>query len=347
MRTPPPVRSISRRRFLGVSGFSLAAVAFSPTTVWTSRAHARPQPAGTTWFKWEKLSDRAFVASGEGGNVLVVLGSDQAIVIDAKNPGFGRTIRREAEALGKPVRTLINTHHHFDHVGGNPAFTSDCSVIAHANARTRFEPQLQRLLDGGQGSLTQVGRQTRAGKDQVLADVRAFLDAKHDVAAFTPTRFIDRPDGESEKLEIGGVKIELTHVGNGHTDNDLIVYLPDEDILHGGDLLFHRVWPFVDRPGGFSSEGWIKSCERMLEIAGEKTTVVPGHGEVSDRGIAQTQRQIFTMLREQAAAAVRNGETREKFIARPYAFMEDYAAADWIKPITLGGVYDEAAKAPL
>jgi glyoxylase-like metal-dependent hydrolase (beta-lactamase superfamily II) len=337
MLAEPNFATLSRRGFLG------AAAAAAGTVLLPGRGWARQPAAGTTWFEWKKLTQNVYVAAGEGGNSIAIVGKGELILVDSKNPGFGATLRREAEALGLgPVRTLINTHHHADHVGGNSAFTKDCVVLAHANAKPRFAAQEKRLVDGGRNSIGQVAKNPKSGKEAVIKDLEAYVASAPKASDFEPTKTI----AASETLTIAGVKIELTHVGNGHTDNDLIVYLPDENVLHGGDLLFHKVWPFVDRPGGFSSEGWAKSAEKIIEIAGEKGIVVPGHGAVGDREIAQKQRQFWIAMRIKAQSAVKAGETREQFIKRPWDEYKDYGAADWIKPITLGGVYDEAAGVP-
>lgn len=339
MIAEPSIATLSRRGFLGAAVAAAAGTVLLPQRGWSR------QPAqGTTWFEWKKLTKNVYLASGEGGNSIAIVGNGELIVVDSKNPGFGATLRREAESLGfGPVRTLINTHHHADHVGGNSAFTKDCFVIAHANAKPRFAPQEKRLVDGGRNAIGQVAKNAKSGKDAVLKDLEAYVASTPKASDFEPTKTV----AGSETLTIAGVKIELTYVGNGHTDNDLIVFLPDENVLHGGDLLFHSVWPFVDRPGGFSSEGWAKSAEKIIDIAGEKGIVVPGHGAVGDREIAQKQRQFWIAMRTKAQSAVKAGETREQFMKRPWDEYKDYAAADWIKPITLGGVYDEAAGAPI
>lgn len=339
MLAEPSLATLSRRGFLG------AAVAAAAGTVLLPRRGWARQPAqGTTWFEWKKLTKNVYLASGEGGNSLAVVGKGELILIDAKNPGFGAALRREAEGLGfGPVRTLINTHHHYDHIGGNSAFTKDCAVIAHTNAKPRVASQEKRLQDGGKNAIGQVGKSPKDGKDAIIKDLEAFVAAAPKGTDFEPTKTV----GDSEKLEIAGVKIEFTHVGNGHTDNDLLVFLPQENVVHGGDVLFNTFWPYVDRPGGFSSEGWAMSAEKIIEIAGEKGIVVPGHGAVGDREIAQRQRQFWIALRIKAQAAVKAGETREQFLKRPWDEYKDYAAADWIKPITLGGAYDEAAGTPI
>lgn len=326
---------LSRRTFLGLStGFALACCA--------GRAVRAQSSTGPAWFEWTRLSPRCWLATGEGGNVLVIAGDGEAIVIDAKNAGFGATLRREAEQVcGKPVKTLINTHHHGDHIGGNCSFTKDCMVMAHEKALPRIASQGERLLGGAKAAAAQVGKSDKPAKDAVLKDISTLDGAGLTKDSWTPTKGL----GDSEKLTIGGVAIELTHVGNGHTDNDLIIVVPSENVMHAGDLLFNNVWPVVDLPGGSDTAGWARSCDKILELCGErKMIVVPGHGAVGDREIAQRQRQMMIALRAKAAAAVKAGESREDFLKRPFEEYADYQRADVLKPRTLGGVYDEAAK---
>lgn len=332
---------VSRRTFLEISaGMALACCVGNRG--FASGAESRSDD-GARWFEWTKLSPRCWVATGEGGNVLVIAGDAEAIVIDAKNAGFGNTLRREAEQVcGKPVKTLINTHHHGDHIGGNCSFTKDCTVMAHRNALPRIATMGERLMNGTRAAAAQVGKSEKPAKDAVLKDLGVLDAAALTKDSWNPSKGL----GDSDTITIGGVELNLTHVGNGHTDNDLIIVVPSENVMHGGDLLFNRTWPVVDLPGGSDTEGWARSCEKILELCGErKMIVVPGHGAVGDRAIAQQQRQMMIALRAKAEAAVKAGESREDFLKRPFTEYADYQRADVLKPRTLGGVFDEAMKA--
>ncbi|MBX3389154.1 MAG: MBL fold metallo-hydrolase [Phycisphaeraceae bacterium] len=340
---------LSRRGFLGLSAGVSAGLAFAANATFTRTTRAALlgdaslQDSAMNWFAWTKVSPRCWVAQGEGGNVLVIAGENEAIVIDAKNAGYGATLRREAEAVcGKPVKTLINTHHHGDHIGGNYAFTKDCAVMAHQNALPRIASQGERLLGGAARAQKQVSESDKPAKGAVLNDLAAFDGAGYTKNSWNPTKSL----GDSETITIGGIELQLAHVGNGHTDNDLIIVVPRENVLHGGDLLFNRTWPVIDLPGGSDTAGWVKGCEKILELCGEKQRVViPGHGDIGDREMAQRQRQMLIALRAKAAAAVNSGQSREDFLKRPFDEYAEYQRADVLKPRTLGGVYDEAMRA--
>ncbi|MBX3378773.1 MAG: MBL fold metallo-hydrolase [Phycisphaeraceae bacterium] len=334
--------ALTRRGFLGLSVGGVVAGA-TLALLPRSAGGRMMRAADDTWFVWTKVSPRCWVAQGEGGNVLVIAGDEQAIVIDAKNTGFGTTLRREAEAVcGKPVKTLINTHHHGDHTGGNYAFTGDCTVMAHRNALPRIAGQSERMMTGAKSAAAQVGKSEKPSKGAVLKDLSALDAAGVTKDSWNPNKGL----GDKESITIGGIDLEIVHVGNGHTDNDLIIVVPGENVMHAGDLIFNRVWPVIDLPGGSDTAGWVTSCEKILELCGEKKmVVVPGHGDVTDREAAQRQRQMMIALRAKAAAAVNSGQSREDFLKRPFEEYADYARADVLKPRTLGGVYDEAAKA--
>lgn len=295
-----------------------------------------------SYFEWKKVADGCHVATGEGGNALAVVAKGETFVIDAKNGGFGAALRREAEALGQPVKTLINTHHHFDHTGGNPAFTKDLTVVAHANLPPRIGSHVNRSIQAAQGAIAKLKQSQNAAAPKVIADVEAFLKSNPTEKDFMPNKLMP----SSGTITLGGVSVELYHVGAGHTDNDLIVFIPEHNVVHGGDLLFHRMWPYVDPTNsGADTAGWITSCRKIIELCNEKTVVVPGHGEVGDVSIAQRQIDFFTKMREIAAREVEKGTTREEFLKLSPEEFKDFGLAEMIKPATLGGLWDEASKA--
>ena len=169
---------LSRRDFglwtaAGLTGLALGAPAV-----------ARNRGRTATFFSWKQIRDGvdATTESTTGGNAMVIQTDGGAVLIDAKNAQFGTTLRREAGALGNPVKLLINTHHHADHTGGNHAFLdpedmgndaamSPVRVLMHPNAKPRVEAQGERYqgaLRGAARSLPDEGGDATA-KDEILA----------------------------------------------------------------------------------------------------------------------------------------------------------------------------------
>jgi glyoxylase-like metal-dependent hydrolase (beta-lactamase superfamily II) len=110
-------------------------------------------------------------------------------------------------------------------------------------------------------------------------------------------------------------------------------------VLHTGDMVFHRLFPFVDPQGGSDVDGWIAACDRMMQIANASTIVVPGHGEVTNReGIAE-QKRFLVALREFVTKQIRDGKTVEEVTAMTPPGFENYGFGQ-IRPRTMSGAYE-------
>jgi len=221
----------------------------------------------------QELGPNLQVITGRGGNTLVVAGDGGTLLIDCKIPGSGGPLRALAEKAGVPVRAVLNTHHHGDHTGGNPGFTGDLPVYAHKVCAPRVRAQV--------------------------------ASRGEDPKPFLPTE----TTGDGAVLTPAGVRAEISHIGPGHTDNDLFVFFPEHNTLHTGDLLFHNLHPFIDRPAGATTAGWIRSCRAMLKHCDADTTVIPGHGDVTDRSGIERQIAYFQQVRDAVGEVLRAGGT--------------------------------------
>lgn len=326
---------VNRRQFLAATGLAAAAAAG-----WAPPVLARRLDT-PTWFDWKTPADGVHVAFNEGGNAMVLRGRAGALLVDCKNAPFGAALRREAEGLGAALTTVINTHHHADHTAGNSAFVADLPVLAHQNARERVLAQTERYLGMIRGGVAQVSRSSNPARDRVLEDARSLAERAERLRPedFAPTR----PVGEYDELEVGGRTVALHHFGAGHTDNDLVVHVPALNVVHTGDLLFHRLHPFMDVAAGANSTGWIASLQRIIALCNERTVVIPGHGELT--GVDGVRRQIeyFERTRDAVAAAVRQGQSREQIEAIELADFRDYGF-ERIRSRVLGAIYDELTK---
>src|SRR5687768_4529130 len=110
------------------------------------------QPQAPPVVEVEKLKDNLFVLKGGGGNTGVFITSNGVVVVDAKNPGWGKPVLDKIRTLtDKPVTTLINTHTHGDHVSGNVAFPAAVEIVTHENTRTNMEKMPVFKENAGQG----------------------------------------------------------------------------------------------------------------------------------------------------------------------------------------------------
>jgi cyclase len=287
---------------------------------------------------------------GQGGNTLVVARSGSSLLVDTKNAPFGRLLAtREANAVGANFdgganRLVINTHHHADHTGGNWAFTGQVPVLAHHAAKDRVMAQLQRYKDAAANTVRTMEASDRPMDKQFgLPAAQAYLEVADGLTAkdFEPTRLVRE---DLEHVKVGEIEVEVRHFGPGHTDNDLVVRLPQYNVIHTGDLLFYKRWPFIDLGAGATTEGWIKSVEAIIGLCDDETIVVPGHGEITNVSGLREQAEFFRVVREAVGAAIKDGATRDAAAELPMAAYDGYESPER-RPMTLRAVYDELAGA--
>ncbi len=344
----------TRRDFLAISS-TLATTAFLASTALgalPSRiAPGRARSGGLfdglfngrtedTYFPPVKIADNVYSLTGEGGNSLAFLAGGEALLIDTKNAGFGSQLRRDVESLGSPLKMVINTHHHYDHTGGNAAFTKDVTVLAHESAKARIGDQIQLYARNLPQTLRTLKNVDTPIAKKIMAETEALGKEEVTPATYQPTK----TTRGNETLTFGGERIELVYVGPGHTDNDLIVFFPKQNVIHTGDLVFNKVHPYFDPSGGATVQGWIKSLEKIIALCNDKTVLVPGHGEVGDVNAAKAQVAYHRRVLDEAKKAVAAKKTRPEFQKTVIDEFKDYGG-DWIKPIAFGAIYDEVVEA--
>jgi cyclase len=181
-------------------------------------AAARQEPART--IETEKVSDNLYVLRGGGGNTIAFITAAGVVLVDSKLPGWGKPILDKVKEISaKPVTAVINTHTHFDHVGGNVEFPATVEVIAHENT----------------AKLMQEMRPVTAGPDQP----KLFTESG---GRGLPARtFRDRMT-----LGSGSERIELHYFGRAHTGGDAWVVFPAQRVLHTGDAFPNKGIPIID-----------------------------------------------------------------------------------------------------
>lgn len=248
---------------------------------------------------WIEHGDRVWSRNYESLdlNVGLIATDDGLVVIDTRATyAQARELRSHiAEVSSDRVRWVINTHHHWDHVFGNGEF--------HPEAFWGHERCADRLRDDGE-------KQRAAVKEWAPSQTRAL-----DEISIVPP---DHTFGGEITVGFGGRVVTLSHLGRGHTDNDIVVIPHDAEVVFAGDLVEQGAPPaFQD---GYPLE-WPETTARLLDLV--TGSVVPGHGSVVDKAFVATQH-------EELAAVARLAAERHASGASPTD------AAD------MGGPYDTA-----
>jgi cyclase len=306
--------STSRRMFLrstGVLTGGILASRYLPDALVETAAaagvQAPPQDSalekmraqmGSAAVETTKLADGMVMLSGPGGNVVVFFGREGKVVVDSfVQPAWPR-LKATLDGLdGSPLKTLIDTHWHFDHSDNNANFRSaGAGILAHENTKKRLsEPH----------------------------DLLGMHFEPSPAEALPTDTFADR-----RTVTANGDQIILAHVPPAHTDTDILVHFSKGNVLHMGDLFFNGIYPFIDASTRGTINGMISASDRALQMVDDKTKIVPGHGPLGDRVALRKYRTVLATVRDRVRAQKAKGATLEQVqAAKPTAEFD----AEWGK----------------
>lgn len=257
-----------------------------------------------------EIADRVWVARHAwfDVNVTLVGGSGGLVLVDTHASALAAAqVVDDVRRLGVgPVTAVVNTHEHFDHTFGNATVVAawdPVAVHAHEYAAAHTVPAGERI----KRELAQDASEPR--RDEVLA---------------TEVLAADQTFSSVRMLDLGDRQLELVHPGRGHTAGDLVVRVPDADVMLAGDLVEES----TVRQGvpGFGDDCWPLEWPLSLDIVLGLTTsasvVVPGHGAPVDRDFVEEQRNAIGVV----------AATIQDLAARGVTVAEALDAAEWPYP---------------
>ncbi len=230
--------------------FIRSSLAYSAGVAAAGRLAAQAAPAAT---RFVPLRRDVGIFTGRGGTIGWLAAKDAAVVVDTQFPDTALVCLKGLPGIGgRTLDASINTHHHLDHTGGNVVFKAASKVlVAQANV-----PGLQ-----------------------FAAAKRAEEGIKPDPAAKVAAQvYADTTFADVWRREIGSEIVTAEFRGPGHTGGDAVVIFEKANVVHMGDLVFNRIYPFVDRPGGASLQGWVKALEDSASSYPADAIYVFGHG---------------------------------------------------------------------
>jgi cyclase len=228
--------------------------------------------------KVHPVAGSVYMLEGEGGNIGVSVGDDGIVIVDDQFAPLAPKIKAALKGIAdKPVRFVINTHWHGDHVGGNAQFSKDSTIIAQENVRKRMQ----------EGSTVPDRAKPPAPKE-----------------ALPIITFNDRAT-----VHLNGEDIRAIHFASGHTDGDSIIYFTKSNVIHMGDDFVTYGFPFVDMSAGGSVTGLMNAVEKVMSTAPADAKIIPGHGPVSTVADMKPFLQMIRETRAKVEAGLKQGKT--------------------------------------
>jgi glyoxylase-like metal-dependent hydrolase (beta-lactamase superfamily II) len=268
-------------------------------------------------------------------NATVVILDDAVLVIDSHSrPSAARALIEEVRRVTtKPIRYVVNSHFHWDHAQGNRAYVgawpAGTEIISSEATRanlerigaTRIRAEIASLPDSVKALEARVRAAApgeRTALEARLADTRAYLEELRSMELTLPTLTFDR----SLVLRRGGTVVYLLFLGRGHTDGDVVGYLPRERVVATGDLV-HCWSPYMGDSYPFD---WVRTLEELEKL--DFDVMLPGHCDaIKGKETIRLWRDFITALLDETARAIGDGLGLQQVIDRVAAVLRSGFAA--------------------
>jgi cyclase len=304
---------LNRRDFL------VASSAFAVAGLWArSNARAQAPRAGQTPVtpEFKPLRREVGYFTARGGTIGWLASPSAVAAVDTQFPDTAKLFLEGLPGRGgRKLDVLVNSHHHGDHTGGNGVFKPETKmIVAHVNV-----PRLQR---------------ERAERDKTL-----------DRQAYADTTF-----PESWRKEVGAEVISARYFGPAHTSGDIVTLFEKANVIHMGDLIFNRMYPVIDRPGGASIRGWVAVLDKVTKTYPADAMFIFGHGSAKfgvtgQRADLRVMRDYLSGLLDHVQKKISAGEPKEKVVVLDnLPGFPDFHVAPGPQnrlPSNLGVAYDE------
>jgi cyclase len=236
-------------------------------------------------YQFKSLRGNVGMFAEQGGTIAWMINKEGIVVVDAEFPDQAThlisLLKKESDL---PFEWLINTHHHGDHTAGNIAFKGIVkNVAAHENS---------------------LANQTAVAVKNKTEDKQLYPD----------TTFKDK-----WKIKVGDERITAHYFGTGHTNGDAMIHFEHANIVHAGDLVFNRRYPFVDNSAGASVQHWAIALEKARKKFDKDTMFIFGHAFDPQKVVGNmddviAMQNFMEKLEAYVAGAIKDGKSKDDIL---------------------------------
>ncbi len=286
------------------------------------------------------VQGNVYMLVGAGANITVQAGDEGILVVDTGRSEqlTDKIVAAIRQISNGPIRHVVNTHVHADHIASNEGIASLGSIVAN--------------FGGGGGNVT------LGGEDETRANGVAHENVLHRMVGEdipfgawpTDTYFTSK-----DEIFFNGEAIQLFHEPAAHTDGDSVLFFRRSDVIVTGDIFVTTLFPFIDTERGGSIQGIIAALNHILDLAipAEKqeggTMVIPGHGRLCDEADVLEYRDMLTIIRDRIQNMIDEGMSlRQVIAARPTLDYEGRYGAEsgfWTTEMFVETVYNDLSGA--
>jgi cyclase len=291
---------LTRRTFLaaslgGAAGVSLPRLGSARTEGTPPRRSGSVAQSGSAAIASTRLADNLFLLTGAGANVVALKAADGVVLVDGGLADQSAALLDAVASLsgGARVHTLFNTHWHPEQTGSNETLgKSGATILAHENTRLWLATDVTWPWDGRR--FKRLPKSAQPNK------------------TFYTTGKLDSPKERRESIVYGYIP------DAAHTDGDMYVYFPEQNVLVVGDAVSGQGWPVVDWATGGWIGGIVGGLQRLQTLANEGTRIVPARGPVLGLADLKTQSDMYGTIYNRLTQLLNKGRgPGEAVDARP------------------------------